>query len=50
MLSRRRFSQLLTGALVAMGSLAGCTSRDGEVAWGCGKTGVLRLCGAAKRA
>jgi len=50
LLSRRRFSQLLSGALVATGSLAGCTSRDGEVASGCGKTRLLRLCGAAKRA
>jgi hypothetical protein len=50
MLSRRRFSQLLPGALVATGSLAGCASRDGEAASGCGKTGLLRLCGAAKRA
>jgi hypothetical protein len=33
MLSRRRFSQLLPGALVATGSLAGCTSRDGEAAY-----------------
>jgi len=33
MLSRRQFSQLLPGTLVATGSLAGCTSRDGEAAY-----------------
>jgi hypothetical protein len=33
MLSRRQFSQLLPGALVATGSLASCTSSDGEAAY-----------------
>jgi hypothetical protein len=33
MLSRRQFSPLLPGTLVATGSLAGCTPRDGGAAY-----------------
>jgi hypothetical protein len=33
MLSRRRFSQVMPGALVATGSLAGCTPSDGEAVY-----------------